>query len=159
MLDAANEQKVIDDIGKHGWHGVVIEPDEAGSGFEYSIGFMSQLHHPEVIIFGLPKKVSHDILWVLYHEIRKDRSFSMAGIYEDILEQTICEFRPVDVRQHATYLGYAMWHCRYCGKAGRLEAMQCFWPDKSGRFPWDSMVDELVADAQPRLDLPPSVQN
>jgi uncharacterized protein DUF4262 len=29
--------------------------------------------------------------------------------------------------------------------------MQCFWPDKEGRFPWDDGCDDYVRNAQPLL--------
>ena len=52
------------------------------------------------------------------------------------------------------YLGYAQWHRRYVGKRGTLCAMQIFWPDKAGLFPWEMGCDRSVALLQPRLDLP-----
>jgi hypothetical protein len=35
-----------------------------------------------------------------------------------------------------------------------LEAVQVFWPDKNGKFPFDVGCDLDVYQRQPRLDLP-----
>lgn len=36
---------------------------------------------------------------------------------------------------------------------GELEAVQVFWPDKNGKFPFDVGCDLDVYQRQPRLDL------
>lgn len=35
-----------------------------------------------------------------------------------------------------------------------LEAVQLFWPDPAGKFPFDANCEERVFLAQPRLDMP-----
>jgi hypothetical protein len=47
-----------------------------------------------------------------------------------------------------------MGYCTNNGRIGELEAMQVFWPDEQGRFPFDRGCDEAVWSAQPRLDQP-----
>ena len=153
MLDK-NEQTVIDDIQEYGWHGVIIEADDEGPGFEYTVGLQSELNHPEMIVFGLPSKISHDILWTIYREIKGGVDFRSTCVSENILEGHKCEFRSVDGSQLPLYLGYAQWHRRYLGDAGSLQAIQCFWPDHAGYFLWDSNVSASVEKSQPRLDLP-----
>jgi hypothetical protein len=49
--------------------------------------------------------------------------------------------------------GYAMWHRRYVGKIGTLEAVQCVWPDKAGLFPGEPGCDAEVEALQPDLTL------
>jgi len=39
------------------------------------------------------------------------------------------------------------------GRIGELEAMQAFWPDRSGKFPFDVGCEFEVYRLQPRLDL------
>jgi len=60
--------------------------------------------------------------------------------------------RLVHPTQHEFYLGFAMGYCREHGRWGGLEAVQVFWPDKQGRFPFSPQCDESVWAAQPRLD-------
>jgi hypothetical protein len=56
--------------------------------------------------------------------------------------------------QHEVYLGYAMGYYREIGDSDLLRAIQLFWPDKSGLFPFDLASDPVVASLQPRLELP-----
>lgn len=46
-----------------------------------------------------------------------------------------------------------MGYVRYLGRTGELEAMQVFWPDKAGKFPYEVGCDLDVFRCQPRLDL------
>lgn len=39
------------------------------------------------------------------------------------------------------------------GRIGELEAVQTFWPDSSGKFPFDAGCDLGVFNLQPRLDI------
>lgn len=58
--------------------------------------------------------------------------------------------REVHRDHYETYLGDASW--LYEGDA--FPVIQSFWPDKSGKMPWDDGCDPKVAMVQPRLDHP-----
>jgi hypothetical protein len=152
MLDA-NEQRVIDDIDAYGWHVICIPADQVGPGFAYSIGLMKTFDHPEVIIFGLNSQVMHGILNNMVAEMRRGGSFREDHSYSGLLENYACAFRPVCSEQLPEYFGYAIWYSRYIRAVSGLEAMQCFWPDKAGRFPWKSECVEAVRQLQPLLYL------
>ena len=62
-------------------------------------------------------------------------------------------FRRVHPTQHELYLGFAMGYCRHIGRWGELEAMQAFWPDNSGKFPFEAGCALDVYRLQPRLDI------
>jgi hypothetical protein len=47
-----------------------------------------------------------------------------------------------------------MGFCRQAGHIGELQAVQLFWPDKDGRFPFEPNCDLDVYNRQPRLDIP-----
>jgi Sulfatase len=49
--------------------------------------------------------------------------------------------RRVHPTQHSLYLGFAMGYSRYTGRIGELEAIQVFWPDSGGRFPFEVGCD------------------
>ncbi|MEN6495700.1 MAG: hypothetical protein ABFD16_15575, partial [Thermoguttaceae bacterium] len=59
---------------------------------------------------------------------------------------------------HSAYLGFAMGFMTNIGRIGELEAMQAFWPDPVGKFPFEVGCEVGVYQLQPRLDigLPPS---
>ncbi len=153
-MDDPYEQGILDDVTEHGWSGLIIEPEDDAPGFEYSIGFETSQDHPEVILFGLPDDVMHEILWNVYHDVVDGRRFEVEGLYEELVEGVPCYFKPVHVSQHPDYLGYGMWHRHHLGKADTLRAVQCFWPDGDGRFPWEDGCEPAVIDAQPDLSLP-----
>jgi hypothetical protein len=39
------------------------------------------------------------------------------------------------------------------GRIGQLDAMQAFWPDSAGKFPFEVGCDLAVYELQPRLDI------
>ncbi|MDB5310878.1 MAG: hypothetical protein JWO38_5080, partial [Gemmataceae bacterium] len=43
--------------------------------------------------------------------------------------------------------------CRYIGRIGALEAVQAFWPDDNGKFPFEVDCELAVYQLQPRLDI------
>jgi hypothetical protein len=49
-------------------------------------------------------------------------------------------------------MGFAMGFLTSNGHMGELQAMQAFWPDRSGRFPFEVGCDWPVYELQPRLD-------
>jgi hypothetical protein len=42
---------------------------------------------------------------------------------------------------------------RHIGRIGELEAVQAFWPDCTGKFPFEPGCDLGVSQLQPRLDI------
>lgn len=148
---APDEQPVLDDIAEHGWSGILIEEDEEGPGFEYTVGFMETLGHPEVIIFGLPKQEGHDILWQIFKSIQAGTPFAAPGRYEHVLVGRLCDSRFIHPSQYSEYLGYAKWHRSYVGKRGDLVAVQCVWPDADNHFPGELGCFPGVELLQPDL--------
>lgn len=153
MLDRS-EQRVVDDIEKCGWHLIMVNADEKGPGFVYSIGFMHTLGHPEIIMFGLEGKLMGNLINGMGDQIRKGRNFAELGLFEDLLEGYACKLIEVQNRWHTEYLGYAMWHRRYVGRIGSLKALQCLWPDKAGKFPDEPGCAPHVVNLQPLLGTP-----
>ena len=70
----------------------------------------------------------------------------------DILEGYDCAFRAVAKKQYKEYLGFARWYY----KGNDFPVLQCVWPDKQHRFPWDDGFEERFRSRQPLLieDLP-----
>lgn len=145
------EQRVLDDIAKFGWHLIAISPDEQGPGFVYSIGMMETLGHPEIIMFGLDRKLMATVINNIGRQVREGRNFAGLGLFEDLLERYACKMIRVDERWHTEYVGYAMWHRRHVGKVGTLDVLQCLWPDKAGKFPGEEGCQREIVALQPWL--------
>lgn len=137
----------------HGWYAANVA--DADPPFVYTIGLTTTWDHPELIVFGLEPQDAYDVLAVIVAAIRAGDSYRVAGRYSGILQGDFkVGLRKVDETQHEVYLGYAMGHVRYMGRAASLTAMQVFLPDAAGRFPFDVGCDIDVHRAQPRLDVP-----
>ncbi len=91
----------------------------------------------------------------LIQEIRAGESYAEPGIYPVKLggDEHRVGFRRVDPTQHPLYLGFAMGFLTNLGRFGELEAMQVFWPDSRGKFPFEPGCDLGVYQLQPRLDV------
>lgn len=146
------ERRILDDIDHYGWHLILIQDDPEGPAFVYSVGMMPTLNHPEIIMFGLVPKVMASVINTMGKQIRQEgRRFAELGLFEDVLEAYACKTIPVAECWHAEYLGYAMWHRRHIGQIGTLQAIQCLWPDKAGRFPDDPLCHPAIRTRQPLL--------
>lgn len=146
--DDASEQRVIDDVKRHGWHVVGIEDDAEGPGFAYSIGLQHSLNHPEIIIFGLKDaKTMMQIINVIGDEVRKGERFEDWHESDQVLDGYSCIFRTVPAGTYPEYLGYALWFYR----PDSFPVLQCVWPDKQHRYPWHPDYPPELRQRQPIL--------
>jgi hypothetical protein len=140
-------------VRKHGWFAANVSDNEPP--FLYSIGLMQTADHPEFIVFGLEPDNAHALISGLIWDIKVGGRFDQPGIYTIVLgEEYRIGIRRVHPTQHPLYLGFAMGYCRHLGRIGELEAVQAFWPDSSGKFPFEVGCDPGVSHYQPRLDIP-----
>lgn len=71
--------------------------------------------------------------------------------YADILADPFqCAFRNVQRSQYRDHVGYALWFY----ESKEFPLLQCFWPDKQYRFPWDDGCNEYVRTSQRTLYIP-----
>ncbi len=132
------EEEIAEVVREQGWYAASISDHDPP--FQYTIGLMQTFNHPEFIMFGLEADNAHALFSGLVRDIRNGRSFAEPGVQTVSLrgDEHRVGFRRVHPTQHPLYLGFAMGYCRYIGRIGELEAMQAFWPDSSGKFPFDS---------------------
>jgi hypothetical protein len=116
---------------------------------------METCRHPEFIIFGLEADNAYALFSGLIHDIRAGRSYAEPGVYTVNLgeDEHRVGFRRVHPTQHPLYLGFAMGFLTNIGRIGELQAMQAFWPDRQGKFPFEVGCDLGVYQLQPRLDI------
>src|SRR5437868_12056075 len=124
-----HDRQLLADVEKHGWHVIRVKEDEEGPAFAYSVGLHRSFGHPEVIVFGLPLRVMHQIVNAVGEEVRSGERFEHLDESGEILEGYHVAFRTVERRQYADYLGYALWFYRGDG----FPALQCLWPDSDHR--------------------------
>ena len=148
------DQLIADDVREHGLSIITIA--DATVPFAYTVGqvFAEQHPGPEMILFGLAPELAGQVLRGMATLARAGQPFAPGTRYNQILESAPVATRRVDPTQHPLYLGFAMGHCASRGHIGELEALQVFWPDPQGRFPFDRGCEERVWSLQPRLDQP-----
>ena len=148
----SEDEEIALSVAANGWHAINV--DDHSPAFVYTCGLMTTFQHPEAIILGLDPQAAYSILRVMVEDIRGGRSFAAPSTYDGVLVDLPIAVKAVHPSQHELYLGYAMGHCRHTGNPGGLMAVQVFWPDKRGRFPFESECDPEFAALQPRLELP-----
>lgn len=155
-----DEQKLVDDVSRYGWHCLAIND---GPMFAYSIGLMQTYDHAELIVCGVdPTEHGVPILESAVECIAEGSSFEGEASSDDVIQVT-CHFRDVHPSQLPEYFGYAIWYERYLrflnGQDPRtddlsLRAVQLFLPDRHGVPIWDPACDVTSTWQQPRLDHP-----
>jgi len=147
------DEEIAQVVREHGWFAANVFDHKPP--FLYTIGLMQTCHHPEFIVFGLEADNAHALFAGLVHDIRAGRSYTEPGVYTITLgdEEHRVGFRRVHPTQHPLYLGFAMGFMTNIGRIGELEAVQAFWPDRSGKFPFEVGCDWVVYELQPRLDI------
>lgn len=155
MLDAA-EQKLVDDVEKYGFHSLNVGAGNDEPGFRYSIGFWETIGAPDILVFALDSKLTHNMLWEMFRQLKAGAKLADGARWPNLIEGFDCISRPVHPSQMREYFGFGLWYHRYRGvDPDTLKAYQLFWPGaKQGLFPWESgCVAEVIAD-QPLLYLP-----
>lgn len=102
-------------------------------------------------MIGLTTGLMGTVINDIGRQVRAGRNFTELGLFEDLVEGYACKIFRVDPRWHSEYFGFAMWHRSHLGKRGTLEALQCVWPDKSGRFPDEQGCEPEIVKRQPLL--------
>ena len=147
------EEEIAEVVRQHGWYAANVSDHRPP--FLYTIGLMQTLNHPEFIMFGLEAVNTHALFSQLVREIRAGRSYAEAGVSALKFggNEHRVGFRRVHPSQHELYLGFAMGYCRYIGRIAELDAVQAFWQDATGKFPFEVGCDLEVYKLQPRLDI------
>lgn len=148
------EEEIAEIVREYGWYAASVYDHDPP--FLYSIGLMQTYDHPELIVFGLEPNDAHGLISNLFEAIRAGQSFKESDtcVLRTGSEEHRVGLRRVDPTQHPHYLGFAMGYCRFIGNVGELEAMQVFWSDAGGKFPFDVGCDLDTFRLQPRLDIP-----
>ncbi|MGJ8559264.1 MAG: DUF4262 domain-containing protein [Litorimonas sp.] len=155
------ERDLIANVETHGWQATHVFDPKGGPAFTYSVGFPQTLGCPDCIIVGLKRSLMHNMLWELFHQIRKGKALVVGASWDGLLGG---DFQCVSVRirsdlKHSDFrLSSSEWYLRKVMKSDTpFEAFQIVWPSVQGHmFPWDDDCPIEVLDVQPLLGEPPS---
>jgi hypothetical protein len=143
-----HSQKVRDDIQQYGWHVVLVTAEDDEPAFGYTVGLFHTFRHPEVILIGQKLETTHAILNNIGDEIKHGAVFDAGTESEAVLEGYSVALRQVGQQWYPEYLGIAMDF--YEGED--FPVLQCVWPDRFHRYPWDPACHEKFRQLQPVLD-------
>ena len=141
------DRKLLADIESHGWHVIRVPSDDDSTGWAFSVGLFHTFRHPEVVIFGLSTELMHDVLNGIGEDVRAGHRYEADVESHDVLEGVHCMFKAVRPRWYPAFMGYGVWLYR----GDRFPVMQCVWPDKSQRYPWDDGFRRDWLELQPLL--------
>ena len=141
------DRKLLADVEDHGWHVVgILETDHTPT-WSFTVGLQHNFNHPEMVIFGLPTNVAHQVLNVAGEEVRAGRRFHRGDTANDLLEGYSAVLRSVDKLWYKPFLGTALWFYR----GSEFETLQVFWPDRQGVMPWNPDAASWLRGSQPLL--------
>jgi hypothetical protein len=148
QADDDHDRKLLDDVERRGWHLVGIGDDPEVPAYVFSVGMFHTLGQPEICIFGLGNlSTMGTIVNVVGELMRSGRRFEDRQESDEVLDGYTCAFRRVNPSLYREYFGY----CRWFYEGDDFPMLQCIWPDKANRFPWDSQFDSRVIPTQPVL--------
>jgi hypothetical protein len=141
------DARVRDHIARFGWHLVMVPPTPDASGWVHTIGLEERFGHPELIVFGGDFSVLSPLLNALGERVRAGVRLAADSELHGVIEGLPVAFRSVQAKWIEPFLGNAAWH--YQREA--IPALQVFWPDPSGHFPWQPECDPAWRGHQPLL--------
>lgn len=147
----AADAKFLQIIAEYGWHVMTVVPrvGEEGTLWAYSTGLYYSYGHPEIILFGLKADTLLQVINTIGDSVKTGKKFEAGPTYADVFDNYECSFRGVDSSQYKAYVGFSLWFY----ESADFPILQCFWPDKSHRFPWEPHCEHWVREAQPPLYL------
>jgi hypothetical protein len=142
--------QLLGKINEVGWHNLHVAEEDGKPAFAFSLGHFHKQNHPEIIVIGLPAETAHQLLNIAVVKIvGAKEKIEPYKKYSDFTEGLSVAFVPVDLKHYGEYLGYANW---YYGSMSRpYPAVQMVWPDKVGKYPWESGYDQRFLQIQPIL--------
>ena len=135
-------------IIKYGLQVITVNGSNYSPSFAYSIGLFETYKQPEIICFGLPNKLVHEIINDIADLIQNGEKIRTHTNYDNIFENSRAEFLPVNQSNIADYLNAALNY--YDTK--EFPAVQLVWTDRNDKFPWEDNFEEEFRFDQPLLD-------
>jgi Domain of unknown function (DUF4262) len=139
--------KLLENVEKFGWHVMLITEEKDTPGWAFSVGLYHTFKHPEIVIFGLPKDGMHAFINVIGEDIRAGRVYRSDDADTELIPGYTTTFQTVEKIWYGPFLGYATWF--YEGID--FPVLQCIWPDKKNKFPWDADYNPELLRLQPLL--------
>jgi Domain of unknown function (DUF4262) len=144
--DLLTETKL--NIEKFGLQVICVLGTNYSPSFGYSVGLWETYKHPEIICFGLPTKLTHEIINDVAEIIKNGETIQTNKTYYEIFKKSRAEFIKVADDNINDYFNAAI---NYFGD-NNFPAIQLIWTDRNDKFPWEQDFEEEFTHDQPLLD-------
>jgi len=142
------ERKMLAQVEKFGWTSTHVFSDENGQpSFTYSTGFWLMQGQPEVILFDMPSTLAHDVLGAIFDKQSDGLFFETEKPVTGVLSDEEVYLLPVRKTAVSEYLLSTEWFY----KGSHFPCSHMIWPDRSGRFPWQSNFEAKLLPLQPDI--------
>ena len=160
MAPDASLGKILHLIDEHGWAVVGVggggcdcagcdggtdEGTDDGTEFSYTVG-LSTLGFPEVITYGLPQRVAQACLNRIGQQVSAGKPPRVGTMVEHVFQGLRGYLLDASDTSDLVVVGQVY---------PEIVAAQLIWPDRHGRFPWESGYDRWRC-AQPLIGPPPA---
>src|SRR5688572_14122973 len=135
-------------ITKYGLQVIMVNGSNYSPSFAYSIGLFETYGQAEIICFGLPEKLGHEIINDVADLMKSGETIKAYTNYDNIFKDSRAEFLSVDNRNIDDYFGVAL---NYYNTT-KFPALQLVWTDRKDKLPWESGFEEEFIHKQPLLD-------
>lgn len=135
-------------IATYGLQVIMVSGDNYSPSFAYSIGLFETYRQPEIICFGLPQKLGHEIINDVAALMKNGEVIQPYTNYDTIFQDGRSEFVPVDSRNIDDYFGAGLSYYATI----KFPALQLVWADRNNKLPWEKHFEEEFIYKQPLLD-------
>lgn len=135
-------------ISKFGLQVIMVDSTNYSPSFAYSIGLTKTYNHPEIICFGLPNDLSHEIINDVAELVKNGEIIESRKNYSNIFINSRAMFLEIDKRNISDYFGAGL---NYYDNE-EFNALQLVWTDRNDKFPWEENFEEEFLYRQPLLD-------
>jgi hypothetical protein len=141
-------------VQENGWQLLFVTSETKDEpAFVYTTGLWKSYKHPEILVFSPTKdpRTLGGVLSALAKRVAAGERFEPGKTYPDVFGKHSGAFRTVHGERYPDYLGTAgAFYSTF-----DFPALQLFWPDDGGRFPWDAEFNKNFASLQPLLSRVP----
>ena len=142
--DSSADRKIISVIKNQGW--CVIDVADAPIPFAYTVGLSLNFSHPEILVSGMDTRTHGYVLNVFGDKVSTGLSIQNGDVDSHSTGGKTM-FKAVDWTEVKKLMGVAVW--LYQGE--KFTALQCYWADKYGFFPFESKCRSTVKKMQLNL--------
>ena len=141
------EVNLLTNIMEDGWQLNAIGEEDPLPNWAYSIGIYAKYGQPELILFGLDVETMYHIVEQYIELVKNGLVVKDKLSLEGLVENYSCVIRKVQTKWRDKLMLSANWYYH----DQDYPAMQCFWPDRRGKFPWDERFSRRMLKLQPLL--------